>query len=149
MDDFEKLIEAAKCGNVAEVKAIVTAHAELINQKDQLGATAMHYAAFDGHREVVEVLVEHGADVNAIDTRFSATPAGWAIEYLREMGGLLGIELRDFGYAIERGEVEWVVRFLARFPRLRGASDPQGKPFRLLAQESGNPEIVRLFDASV
>jgi hypothetical protein len=93
-------------------------------------------------------LVQRGADVNAKDAEFGATPAGWAIEYLREMGGLLGIELEDFGYAIRKGETEWVARFLRRFPALRGANDSQGQPFRMLAQQSGNPEIARLFETA-
>jgi ankyrin repeat protein len=144
MSDFKKLIEAAKHGDAAEVSAIVRSHAELINQRDQVGATALHHAAFGGHREVIQILVEHGADINAADSEFGATPTGWAIEYLREMGGLLGIELNDFAYAIGRGDVDWVARFLKRFPALRRASDPQGRPFKLLAEHSGNPEIVKL-----
>jgi ankyrin repeat protein len=149
MGDFEKLIEAAQRGNVADVRAIVQSHAELINRRDQLGATALHHAAFGGHRGVVQALVEQGAEINARDHEFSATPAGWAIEYLREMGGFLAIELDDLAYAIQRGNVEWVARFLQRFPTLREASDPQGIPFRLLAEQSGNPEIAKLFGPGV
>lgn len=145
MGDFEKLIEAAKRGDEADVRAIVQSHAELINQRDDVGATALHHAAFGGHRGVVRALVEHSAEINAADSEFGATPAGWAIEYLREMGGFLGIELADFAYAIERGDVDWVARFLKRFPALREASDAQGKPFKLLAEQSGNPEITKLF----
>jgi Ankyrin repeats (3 copies) len=145
MGDFEKLIEAAKSGSVAEVRAITQEHAELVNRRDKFGATALHHAAFGGHREVVRVLVEHGAEINAADSEFGATPAGWAIEYLREMGGFLGIELDDFGFAIQRGDVEWVVRFLKRFPALRRASDTRGRSFKLLALESSNQEIARLF----
>jgi hypothetical protein len=145
MGDFEKLIEAAKHGNAEEVRAVVQDHPELINQRDELGATALHHAAFGGHRDVVRALVELGADVNARDSEFGATPAGWAIEYLREMGGFLGIELNDFAHAIRRGDVEWVARFLKRFPGLRQATDAQGKPFTLLAHESGNAEIAKLF----
>lgn len=147
MDDFEKLIEAAKRGDAEDVAGVVRRNAGLINQRDKRGATALHYAAFGGHRDVVRVLVVLGADINAADGKFGATPAGWAIEYLREMGGFLGIELTDLAYAIQRGHVEWVARFLTRFPTLRGASDPQGRSFKLLAQQSGNPEIVRLFEA--
>jgi hypothetical protein len=61
------------------------------------------------------------------------------------MGGFLGIELDDFAHAIRRGDVEWVRRFLLRFPALRGASDTQGKPFKVLAEESGNQEVADLF----
>lgn len=145
MGDFEKLIEAAKCGNAADIRAIVQNHTALINQRDELGATALHHAAFGGHRDVVHALVEQGAEINAPDSQFGATPAGWAIEYLREMGGFLGIELDDLAYAIRRGDIEWVGRFLKRFPALRKARDTQGRPFQVLAQESGNVEIAKLF----
>jgi ankyrin repeat protein len=144
-DAFEKLIEAAKSGNVADVTAIVQNHPELINQRDSLGATALHHAAFGGHRDVVRALVEQGAQINAPDSEFGATPAGWAIEYLREMGGLLTIELDDFAYAIEHGDAAWVARFLKRFPALREASDTRGRSFKRLAEQSGNPEIAKLF----
>src|SRR6266567_4481410 len=46
------------------------------------------------------------------------------------------------------GDVEWVTRFLRRFPALRAACDAQGKPFKLLAQESGNQEIADLFGST-
>lgn len=147
MGDFEKLIEAAKSGNVADVRAIAQRQAELINQKDKLGATALHHAAFGGHRDVVRALVEEGADINAADSEFGATPAGWAIEYLREMGGFLGIELDDFGFAIQRGEVESVARFLKRFPALRGAGDSRGRSFKVMAVQCGNAEIAEMFES--
>ena len=145
MSELDRLIEAAKRGDLAAVKTVLRDHAGLINQRDATGATALHYAAFAGHRSVVEELVRKGADINARDGKFDATPAGWAIEYMREMGGFLAIELDDFAHAIRRGEVDWVKRFLNRFPSLRRASDTQGKPFKLLAQESGNKEIRDLF----
>ncbi len=145
MSDFENLIEAAKQGAIEDVRTIVQGHPELINKKDKLGATALHYAAFGGHRTVVQFLVKEGAEINACDDQFGATPAGWAIEYLREMGGFLGIELDDFAYAIRRGDVEWVTRFLNRFPGLRQATDTHGNRFKLLADESGNPGIISLF----
>ena len=145
MTDFERLIGAVEKGNIDEVRAVLGDHAEFINQKDSTGATALHYAALGGHRFVVQELVKHGADVNVRDDKFGATPTGWAIEYLREVGGLLGIEMEDFAHAIRRGEVEWVTRFLRRFPALRTASDSHGKPFQLLARESGNREIANLF----
>ena len=147
MGDFEKLIEAAKRGAVEDVRAIVPSHPELINKRDALGATALHHAAFGGHRLVVQLLVQQGAEINARDAQFGATPSGWAIEYLREMGGFLAIELDDLAYAIRRGDVKWATRFLKRFPALRQASDTQGNRFKLLAHQSGNPEIVRLFES--
>jgi ankyrin repeat protein len=145
MSALETLIEAAKQGSVERLRAVLDRNAELVNQKDSAGATALHYAAFGGHQLAVEELVKRGAEINARDDRFGATPTGWAIEYLREMGGLLGIELNDFAHAIARRDVEWTTRFLRRFPALRTARDAQGKPFQQLARETGNPEIASLF----
>lgn len=148
MGELQSLIEAARLGMVEEVRAIAHRHPELLNQRDETGATALHYAAFGGHRDAVRVLVEAGADINAVDEQFGATPAGWAIEYLRGMGGFLGIELGDFAFAIQTGNAELVARFLQRFPALRQAKDTQGKPFRTLAEESGHVDIQRMFGES-
>jgi hypothetical protein len=79
------------------------------------------------------------------DSQFGATPTGWAIEYLRERGGYLAIELQDVAYAIKFGDARWVARFLERFPALRQGRDTSGKPFRQLAEESGNREVMDLF----
>lgn len=147
MTEFESLIDAAKRGSVEEGRPILHRHPELLNKRDATGATALHYAAFAGHREFVRLLVEKGADVNARDGKFGATPAGWAIEYLRELGGFLGIELDDFAHALRRGDVDWAARFLQRFPALRQAADPEGTPFKTLALQSGNPAMVRLFQS--
>jgi Ankyrin repeats (3 copies) len=146
MSEFEKLIEATKRDAVEDVEAILHSHPELINNRDEVGATALHHAAFAGHRRVAQLLVQHGAEINAPDHEFGATPAGWAIEYLREMGGFLGIELSDLAHAIRRGDVEWTTRFLKRFPALRRGSDTKGNSFKLLAEHSKNPEIMRLFN---
>ena len=127
--ECKHLMDAARRGDTEELKTILQAHAGMVNQKDEVGATALHYAVAGGHREAVRLLVEGGADINARDDEFGATPAGWAIEYLREMGGFLGIELADFAYAIEQGDVDWVRRFLRRFPALRDAGD-KGKSFK-------------------
>jgi ankyrin repeat protein len=149
MSEFDRLIEAAKHGSVEDVRAIAHNHAELINQKDELGATALHYAALGGHRSVAELLFEQGAEINAADDLFGATPTGWAIEYLREMGGFLAIELDDLAFAIERDDVEWAKRFLDRFPGLRWASDKQGTPFKALADQSGSLEMMSLFEPGI
>ncbi len=147
MEQLDRLIEAAKQGELENVRRIVENRPELINSRDEHGATALHYAAFGGHRDVVMLLIKNGADINARDNQFHATPTGWAIEYLREAGGLLAIELSDFAYAIQRGDVDWTSRFLSRFPRLREASDIQGTPFKQLAVESRNPAILSLFES--
>jgi ankyrin repeat protein len=145
MSNLNKLIEAIRLREIDQVRTLLDEDGSLIKARDESGATALHYAAFDGHREIVELLLDRGAEINSRDSQFGATPAGWAIEYLRERGGYLGIELWDFAYAIENGDARWVARFLKRFPSLRQGRDINGKPFRELAEESGNREVIALF----
>lgn len=145
MSDLANLIEAVNQGGLERVRSILDTNDELVNQRDESGATPLHYATLNGHRQVVRLLLERGAEINSTDSQFGATPAGWAIEYLREMGAYLGIELDDLVYAIQLGDARWVARFLERFPSLRQASDTKGRPFQQLARESGNRELARLF----
>jgi ankyrin repeat protein len=149
MGASENLIEATKQGDLERVKGMLETDDRLANLRDESGATPLHYAAMNGHRQIVQLLLERGADINSTDGRFGATPAGWAIEYLREMGGHLAIELDDLAYAIRVGDARWVSRFLKRFPALRHARDREGTPFQRLARESGNREIAALFGLEV
>ena len=40
--------------------------------------TGLHYAALNGHRAMIEFLLDHGADKNVKDTKVGSTAAGWA-----------------------------------------------------------------------
>lgn len=40
--------------------------------------TGLHYAALNGHREMVDFLIEQGAKVDVKDAKVNSTPAGWA-----------------------------------------------------------------------
>jgi len=146
MSELTNLIVAVEHNDPESVRTLLDADGELVRQRDKTGATPLHYAAFYGHRQIVQLLLERGAEINSRDGQFGATPTGWAIEYLREAGGYLSIELADLAYAIELGDVRWVTRFLQRFPGLRQARDLQGRPFHQLAQATNNPEITRLFE---
>ena len=146
MTDIENLVNAVERGAIDEVTGILDACPDLVNRRDETGATPLHYAAFGGQRPMVHLLIERGGEINAQDSRFGATPAGWAIEYLRELGAFLGIELADFAFSIRRGDIGWARRLVKRYPGLRTASDTEGIPFKRLADQLGNEEIMRLFD---
>jgi len=66
------LIWAACQGDLDEIKRLV-AHGIDINEGDYDKRTAMHLAATEGHTEVVEYLLRHGAKANIMD-RFGSTP---------------------------------------------------------------------------
>ena len=42
------------------------------------GRSALHHAAADGNLELVRLLIEHGADVEAVDPIFNVKPVEWA-----------------------------------------------------------------------
>ena len=64
----------------------------------------MHLAAYGGHKEVAELLIAKGADVNA-KGKVGLTPLHWAITYnhpetidlLRKHGDKTGEELKSAG----------------------------------------------------
>ena len=127
MSDTAQFFNAVRRGDAATVKNMVKADPSLASAFDSDGATALHYATFNAHREVVEILLQAGADMNARDRIHGATPAGWAIEYLRERGALLAVEIEDLRFAVERGDAEWIERFVSRHPALANAVDRDGK----------------------
>jgi ankyrin repeat protein len=77
--------------NNAFVYACMHGHidaAKLLQEKDaeinvipggfDYAGTGLHYAAFNGHRAMVQFLLDHGADRNVKDTKVGSTAAGWA-----------------------------------------------------------------------
>ena len=69
--------------------------------------TPLHHAVCSGSREAVEVLVEAGANMNAVDTAWSGTPLGWAEHYVsihkRDERAKAYAEIADYLRRKERG----------------------------------------------
>jgi ankyrin repeat protein len=145
VDKSGELFAAVERGDLEAVRALLNAEPALVGARDSSGATALHHAAFHGHRAIAELLHAAGADLNARDATHGATPAGWAIHYLRERGALLAIEIEDALLAIHRGDSEWLARFVERHPALVSAADLHGTPLAVHARATADPEIGRLF----
>jgi peptide-methionine (S)-S-oxide reductase len=79
---------AALHGNAEALRRLIAAGADL-NAPAQLYShgTPLHHAVSSGCLEAVKVMVEAGANVNAIDTAWSGTPLGWAQHYLSDGTG--------------------------------------------------------------
>jgi hypothetical protein len=142
---MQALVSAIERGELTEVRALLAAQPELATSRDDTGATGLHYAAFNANFAIMDALIAAGADVNARDGRYGATPAGWAVHTMRERGGLLAIEIEDVRFAIERDVADWVDRLVTRHPALRDAVDREGKPLRQYAEESSDPRIRETF----
>ena len=66
MADTNNIIEAIQNGNADQVKSLLEAQPEVVNTTETNGYTALHLAAQQGNGEIIKLLLEHGADINAI-----------------------------------------------------------------------------------
>ncbi len=64
-DQTARLTEAARLGNLDKVADFVARDASCAREFDHNGWTALHVAAHFGHVEIVEVLLENGAELEA------------------------------------------------------------------------------------
>ena len=71
--------EAAATGNIEVVKQHLAAGVD-VNAKDVWNVTPLLHAANQGHKEITELLIDNGADVNSkIDAgQYTGTPLDWA-----------------------------------------------------------------------
>jgi len=72
------LLEAVKAGSVDQVGKFISSGA-YVNSRQKFGYTALHYAAWGGHKDIAELLLAKGADVNAA-TWLGDTPLHSAAE---------------------------------------------------------------------
>jgi hypothetical protein len=75
----ERLDLLARHGvDVSGVDVVLPVTPDDPNTRDGDGATPLHHAAWDGDLVLIERLLAAGADPTITDTRFGATPLGWA-----------------------------------------------------------------------
>ena len=60
----KEVIKAAKSGNVSRLQELLREDATLVGARDTDGSTPLHCAAWKGHPEAVQALLDAGADVN-------------------------------------------------------------------------------------
>ena len=61
----DAILAAAQAGAVERLRSLVERHPELVSARTRNLETALHLAAWAGHADAVEVLLGHGAGVNA------------------------------------------------------------------------------------
>ncbi|KAL5708375.1 hypothetical protein ACHQM5_019175 [Ranunculus cassubicifolius] len=73
---IEALLEAARYDDIDDLKALQSSGVSL-NSKDSEGRTALHMAAANGHKGIVEYLIQNGVDLNAYNVEKN-TALHWA-----------------------------------------------------------------------
>ncbi len=98
--DIKDFCEAANRGDAGMVRSYLDQYgAAIVDRRDDINACALTWAAFAGHTEIVKMLVEGGANINAGGT--DEKPAlTWAVElskhdvveYLLKKGASLDVK---------------------------------------------------------
>jgi len=66
LDSMELPLKASMRGNYQEVENFLNSGGD-VNIKDKKGRTILTYAAYNGHKLIVDLLLYHGADPNIKD----------------------------------------------------------------------------------
>jgi hypothetical protein len=150
----ETVVERAKNGDLAAVKSILTQDPSKLNATDEDNYTPLHWACMRAHWDVVEYLIEKGADLNVIGGDGGA-PLNWAahhdnvkiIKLMIAKGSKLNVQnqwgMTELHTAIWRGCIH-VVEYL-----LDHGSDPaiktkEGWTAMHYAFRSGHDNIIDL-----
>jgi ankyrin repeat protein len=145
MDSLKTFIQAVCNGDAATVETHLLESPELANTKDD-GATPLHFAAIGNHRQLVDLLLDQGADINAIDDEFGSTPAGWANEkgYVEMVHHLVARGAKvDLQRAAGFGLLDLVIELLANDASAVNTSGGWGMPIHE-ASAWGHPRIVEV-----
>jgi len=141
----ERLLVAANDGSLSRVKSSLADGAN-INAKRSNGTTALHSACSRGYFEIVQYLIENGADINARGGDDNDTPLIWAVynernnisKFLVDKGA--NINARDkhgksaLNYAYERGEMD-----IHKYLKEHGAVEFE--PIQIVQQQAPAPQI--------
>jgi ankyrin repeat protein len=77
--DATEFVEAIQRGDRSFVEAQLAANPALVEAIHERG-TPLHFAAIENQKDIVDLLLTAGADLEARDGEFNMTPIGWANE---------------------------------------------------------------------
>ncbi len=63
-EEVDAFVAAAHAGDITQVKKFLNQYSGAVNEKAKYGNTALIEAAEYGYQTVLELLLDHGADVN-------------------------------------------------------------------------------------
>lgn len=106
---------AARLGMPDRLRELIAADPTLVHARGGDGQTPLHFAA---NVEIARLLLDHGADMDALDVDHESTPAQWMVRDRQEVARfLVGRGCRtDLLLAVALGDIERVSAFLDADP---------------------------------
>ena len=148
-----KLLNAAKTGDLAQVKALVEAGNVEVNVIDFFQNSALLMAVDNKHLVVAEYLLQHGADIQ-LDNKYGYTPLMQAVmrndskmvNMLLDKGAKIDqknfyTELTPLMMAVDNGSMEMVELLLARKANLN-LQDERGRSALMHATAARQPKLA-------
>jgi ankyrin repeat protein len=143
------LMHAARTGQVASVKALITAGSDPNARETRTGTTAAIWAATAGRANAIRVLAEAGADLDVLSkvTSYPHTQNGVLLSGLEEGYSYVGQTVLPRGgwsavmFAAREGATE-AVRALAESGANLNLTDPEGTTALIIAVINGHYDVV-------
>ncbi len=118
LDSPAALTVAATTGR-ADVVGLLLDLGAPVDAEGAHGERALHAAVWGDSIPTARLLIERGAEIDARDRRYDATPLGWAIHLGKpEIAGYLSSVSRDIGSLARVGKVERLRSLLQQDPSL-------------------------------
>jgi len=150
----DRIHEAVKAGNFYEVRSLLEINPQLARIPDENGMTPFHWVSISGRKDIAELLIEKGADINVKD-KWNMMPLSRANQLgHREMVNLLlehGVELpsdlkeiqKVAHYAAVKGHIKLFEQLMQR-SKETNLKNPEGGSFLHSAAEGGAEEIAEM-----
>jgi ankyrin repeat protein len=148
-----KLLNAAKSGDIAQVKALMDAGNVDANVIDSFQNSALMMAVDNKHLHVAEYLLQHGADIQ-LDNKYGYTPLMQAVmrndakmvSMLLDKGAKIDqknfyTELTPLMMAVDNGSLDMVELLMARQANLN-LQDGRGRSALMHATAAHQPKIA-------
>jgi outer membrane protein assembly factor BamB len=146
----EELWNAARAGDAGRVTKALAGGAD-VNAKTRYGATALTFAADRGHTQIIKLLLDRGAEIDAQDTFYKMRPLDAAMMNNHQAAATMLLERGSKGagnalmMAVRSGSMPVVQAALAS----KDLTAEQARGSLAAAKRGGNAEIVALIEKKI
>ena len=158
MEDGARRLVQAFFSSIDEGRKLLVKEPALIEARDGLGETALHYLAVENQIAAVKVLIASGAKFNTLSD-VGGTPLSEAaslgyvelVTYLLSMGAQIRVDGQDestIHQAVRSGKPEMVKLILEAGADANEVGALEDTPLHVAAEEDNNADIVRLLVAA-